>query len=101
MSIDLCCEQMRHAIESEEVPILYIPKYREFGIRILDGGTSYIVLEFCPRCGAKLPKSLRDAWFDALEQRGIDPTGSNIPPEFTDERWYQEPAYHARSLLFA
>ena len=79
---------MRSAIDQEEVPIVYVPKYREFGIRILDGGTSYIVLVFCPWCGKRLPESLRDAWFEELERLGIDPTGSNIPPEFSDERWY-------------
>jgi hypothetical protein len=76
------------AIESEEIPIVYTPKLREFGIRVLDGGTSTIELLYCPWCGRKLPESLRDRWFEELRKRGIDPSSDSIPDEFTDERWY-------------
>jgi len=60
---------MQYAINEESVPIIYVAKYREFVIRILDGGTSYIVLLFCPWCGNKLPESLRNMWFQELEWR--------------------------------
>ena len=85
--VRFCCEQMRRAVEDPDVPIVYIPQFNEYGVRILDGGTSFIQLQFCPWCGSKLPESLREAWFAELSKRGIDPA-DDVPPEFTDDRWY-------------
>jgi hypothetical protein len=87
---NFCCEQMRFALESPEIPLVYTRKFREFGIRILDGGSSKLGITYCPWCGQKLPDSLRDLWFDELERLGIDPAGENVPVEFSDERWYKE-----------
>jgi hypothetical protein len=95
--MNFCCDRMRSAIEDPEIPIIYIPKFREFGVRVLDGGTSNIGLLFCPWCGQKLPESLRDFWFDELERLGIDPTGDEIPTEFCDERWYETRDFQRRS----
>jgi hypothetical protein len=36
---------------SDEETIRYIAKFREYGVRVLDGGSSYVVLRFCPWCG--------------------------------------------------
>jgi len=83
-----CCAEMKHAVEDPDIPIVYVAKFREFGIRVLDGGSSKILLRFCPWSGTKLPDSLRDAWFKELDHRGIDPHGDNVPEEFCDERWY-------------
>jgi len=83
-----CCDQMRAAVESDEIPVEYSAKFREIGLRILDGGTSTVVFEACPWCGQKLPTSLRDDRFSELGKRGIDPVTDVVPPEFTDERWY-------------
>jgi len=88
MKTDFCCAQMQHAVESNEVPIVYTPKFREYGIEVLDGGDSFILLRSCPWCCRKLPESLRQAWFQKLEGLGIDPFGDKVPPEFSDERWY-------------
>jgi uncharacterized protein DUF6980 len=52
--MQFCCEQMRTAVESEEIPIDYTPKFREFGVRVLDGGASSILLNVCPWCGMRL-----------------------------------------------
>lgn len=80
---------MRSAVEEPDVPVCYSPKFREFGISVLDGGSSEILLGFCPWCGNKLPESLRDRWFFELEGRGIDPTTDVVPVEYTDERWWR------------
>lgn len=87
-STSFCCAELQRAVEDPDIPIVYTPKFREFGIRVLDGGSSSILLSYCPWSGAKLPSSLRDKWFDELERRGIDPRSNNIPAEFLDERWY-------------
>jgi Domain of unknown function (DUF6980) len=60
---------------------------REYGIIIHDGGSSHIVINYCPWCGARLPDSQRARWHDELERRGIDPHSNNVPAEFDDDRW--------------
>jgi hypothetical protein len=90
-AMKFCCSQMETAVHDPNIPVIFTPKFREFGIRILDGGTSSLAIVFCPWCGQKLPDSLRDDWFDKLEQLGVDPYGKDIPAEFTDERWYSGP----------
>lgn len=86
--IGFCCLQMESAVADPTVPVDYIPKLREYGVRILDGGSSHLGIRFCPWCGQQLPDSLRDEWFDSLERLGVDPYGDEIPSEFTDDRWY-------------
>lgn len=44
---------------------------------------------FCPWCAKKLPDSLRDEWFEALEKLGLDPTEDEIPPDYRDETWWR------------
>lgn len=51
--------------------IRYVPYFREFGIPINDGGSSYSRINHCPWCGQKLPDSLRDEWFDYIESQGF------------------------------
>lgn len=43
-----CCEQMRTVLGSGESGLIYIPKFREYGIKVLDGGSSYIGITHCP-----------------------------------------------------
>ena len=85
-----CCSMLRTALDDPTIPMIYVAKFREIGINVLDGGDSYIVLSYCPWSGHKLPRSLREEWFIRLEEKGIDPTGSAIPDEFSDERWYAD-----------
>jgi hypothetical protein len=86
--ITFCCEQMRHAVNDVDIPIEYAAHLREYGVRVLDGGTSRINFNFCPWCGQRLPASLRDAWFHELDALGLDAATDEIPSEFLDERWY-------------
>ncbi|GJM19338.1 MAG: hypothetical protein DHS20C14_15510 [Phycisphaeraceae bacterium] len=76
--------------ECPDTTFHYNPRFREHGIIVHDGGTSMIVIEYCPFCGAKLPESKRDEWFDALESRGIDPENNEFPEEFEDDRWWRQ-----------
>jgi hypothetical protein len=79
-----------YAVESDEIPIVYTAKFREYGICVLDGGPSYLRFTHCPWCGKKLPDSMRKAWFHKLDQLGVDPAKDKIPAEFTDDRWYRK-----------
>ena len=55
-----CCEEMKVHLDNGEAAINYIAKFREYGIKYLDGGTSFQQILYCPWCGTKLPESLRD-----------------------------------------
>jgi hypothetical protein len=81
---------MNEAIDDPDVPLVYTPKFREIGIRVLDGGDSSILIRFCPWCGHELPESLRDKWFVELERLHVDPFGDKLPAEFLDDRWYKQ-----------
>jgi hypothetical protein len=54
------------------------------------GSTAIQELSFCFMCGAKLPQSRRDEWFDALEALGIDPWKDEIPAKFQTGEWRHE-----------
>ena len=83
-----CCDEMKCAVEADDEPIVHVSKFREIGVRVLDGGSSYVEFRHCPWCGRALPESLRDRWFDELERLGIAPWNGEVPVEYTDHRWY-------------
>jgi hypothetical protein len=73
-----------------ETAILYAPKFREYGIRVLDGGSGFIVIDHCPWCGKALPAPLRTEWFNEIESRGFEAGDETIPAEFTSDAWWKE-----------
>jgi hypothetical protein len=83
-----CCIMMKRALEDAETPVVFSAKLREYGIRVIDGGTSYIQIGYCPWSGHKLPKSLRAKWLAEIRSLGFEPGDKSIPQEFGDERWY-------------
>jgi Domain of unknown function (DUF6980) len=82
------CGEGHNRFRCPDSLIAYIPKYDEYGIIVHDGGSSIVEISFCPWCGARLPESKRDRWFDELEKRGVNPTSDPIPPEFESDAWY-------------
>ncbi|GAA0348706.1 hypothetical protein GCM10009092_11350 [Bowmanella denitrificans] len=85
----LNCKQHRDVFECPDVLISYISKFDEFGLIIHDGGSSSVVIRFCPWCGSKLPLSKREIWFEKLEELGFDdPTEQKIPEAFESDAWY-------------
>lgn len=53
----------------------------------LAAGDAKQELFFCPWCGAALPASQRDRWFDALEAEGLDPNRDPIPLAYQTGAW--------------
>jgi hypothetical protein len=52
---------------------------------------SSLLIEFCPWCGERLPKSRRDEWFGKLEKLGIyDPWSTEVPDKYQTDEWYKE-----------
>jgi len=80
---------MQQSLLAGELALKYNPKFREYGMRILDGGESVVQIQVCPWCGAKLPTSLRDEWFDQLDKLGIDPYDKQIPEKYTTSAWWE------------
>ncbi|MEW6619280.1 MAG: hypothetical protein AB1422_08095 [bacterium] len=68
-----CCKMMNFHINHEDKIIQYWSKFREYVIKIpevLGGGG--LVMNYCPWCGKKLPKSLRDKIFEENQKKGLD-----------------------------
>ena len=87
------CDQHADPFDCPDHLICYSPQFDEYGIIIHDGGSSYITVKFCPWCGARLPKSKRDRWFQELEAMGFDdPFGQDIPKEYCSDAWHRKTA---------
>jgi len=93
-----CCPTMREQLalacpshgdtDCPDVLLSYSSRFDEYGLRIHDGGSSSVVISFCPWCGTRLP-SRRDEWFRRLEELGIeDPDDPAVPVEFRSGDWY-------------
>lgn len=72
-----------------DTPIIYVRKFDEYGLKILDGGSSYITFDFCPWCGERLPNSRRDQWFVEIERLGIDPWTQEVPEKYRTDKWFR------------
>jgi RHS repeat-associated protein len=86
-----CCESMSESVLDSNLPIRYVGRFREYGISITDGGSSFQEIYFCPWCGKQLPSSLRDLWFDTLydELRLEDADDPAIPKEMHSSMWWK------------
>lgn len=83
------CDQHDSRFTCPNAIMSYDEQYNEYGVIIHDGGTSSVLISFCPWCGTRLPESLRDKWFQALEENGFDPLSDNIPPEYKTCEWWK------------
>ena len=90
MIINKKFEILESYVKETGIPIIYIPKFREYGIKVLDGGSSYIEIKFCPFTGHKLPKSLRNLWFETIEKLNLEPYDPNIPEKLKTDEWWLE-----------
>lgn len=95
-----CCEQLRAQVERRcpehadlmdcpDAAVVYLGKFDEYVQPAADRESRGEVLTRCPFCGSALPASRRDAWFDALEERGLSPWGDQLPAEFESDRWWR------------
>lgn len=84
-----CCEEMSRALAGNDVAIEYNPRFREYGISIMDGGSSVLLARFCPWCGTKLADSLRERWFDRLDELGLEPEDEAVPKEMMSDQWWR------------
>ena len=89
------CEMLRmnssEDFDNVDTPVIYVRKFDEYGLKIFDGGSSFIEIKFCPWCGERLPESKRDKWFDELEKLGIKyPLTEKVPDKYLTDEWYKD-----------
>jgi len=99
---DVCCTRMaarlseqcgRHAdpFDCPDNVIYWSAPFDEYGLIVHDGGTSYLLVEYCPWCGRRLPESKRDRWFDELERLGIkNPSLDDAQEPYASDAWYRK-----------
>jgi hypothetical protein len=51
---------MRRYVEDEDEIVYFWPRVNEYLIPVHDGGSSGIVMRYCPWCGRRLPASKRE-----------------------------------------
>ena len=96
-----CCKELRgqeswscdtHADRSScpDAIVTYVPRFREYGLIVHDGGQSHLVIRYCPWCGSQLPESLRGEWFARIEALGMEPESSDLPVEMRTDAWWQQ-----------
>lgn len=82
------CNQHADPFDCPDTVLVYNEPFGEYGMPIRDGGMSYLVVSHCPWCGAKLPASARDAWFDAVDAAGLgDADIDALPEKFLTAAW--------------
>lgn len=82
------CENMLAAVRDSRIPVVYYSKFREYGI-LIDGGPATLLMEYCPWDGTKLPRSLRNEYFDLVHGMGLELESKNLPREFTSDEWWR------------
>ena len=76
---------------SGEVGITYLEQFREYGIDYREGfGGGIQTIGYCPWCGKRLPKALRDEWFALLDEAGLEPEDARVPDEMRSEAWWRD-----------
>jgi hypothetical protein len=87
-SLVLDCEQHADPFDCPDVPLVYHELFGEYGIPVRDGGMTYVLISNCPWCGAPLPDSSRDLWFDTLEAAGLEDTPTaHLPAHLRLAAW--------------
>ncbi|WP_139225755.1 DUF6980 family protein [Paracidovorax konjaci] len=82
-----CCENLKKHALSSDIFLTYVEKFREYGIDYRDEG-SYQTITHCPWCGTKLPSSLREEWFEVLDEISLEPEDC-IPEEMHSSKWWK------------
>ena len=84
-----CCELMTLYLDEREVAVKYVPKFREYGVLVLDGGSSYVQMAYCPWCGSTLPETLRHHWLEDVRNLGLEPGSPNLPEKYRGDEWWR------------
>ena len=90
------CSIMEQIFTDQRTYIGYNAKFREYFINMRHEKMIVSTISYCPWCGKKLPKNLRDEWFDILEAEYnlSDPWEKEqeklIPEDFQNDMWWRK-----------
>jgi len=89
-----CCMTMHYELLSDYKILEYSSKWREYGVTIHNSST-IMLMDYCMCCGKKLPESLRNKWFDILEEEyklesPISSDKKKVPAEFLTDEWWKK-----------
>lgn len=95
---EFCCEEIcshlfRFNKKTSEIHFGYYSVFREYFVDYKEShGGGIQLVNYCPWCGNKFPKGLRDEWFDTLKKDynietdiGEYKQRTDIPPEFKSD----------------
>ncbi len=86
-----CCGELVRQVADEASPIGYSPVFREWFYP--HNKHSQQCLRHCPFCGARLPESLRGAYFDRLDELGYEAEAyweDRVPEELKSDAWWRD-----------
>jgi len=95
---DHCCDDMTTHLQVGDVPgaaaapgrhVVYDSVFDEYCL-VREGGLDAAPITHCPWCGSGLPDSKRDAWFAALEARGLSPDDPSLDDAFRTDAWWSQ-----------
>ena len=86
-----CCDLMDWELLNNSSPLMYTAKYREYDVKIINSEVS-AAADYCIFCGKNLPESVRDEWYDILEQEyalegSCEEDKKKAPAEFFSDEW--------------
>jgi hypothetical protein len=76
-------------VDDPQVPIDYDPRFREYSL-LLRGSGGLQLIRHCPWCGARLPDSLRDLFFDEMDRLGLDYPDDEPPGAYLTDAWWRQ-----------
>lgn len=85
------CPEMSRFVTDTQVPVSYNARFREYSLS-LQGSGGHQLIDFCPWCGAELPGSLRDAFFDEMDRLGIEYPDEDPPEPYVGDVWWRSGA---------
>jgi hypothetical protein len=87
-ALEFACDQHDDPFDCPDTMLVYHEPFEEYGIPVRDGGPSYLVISNCPFCGARLPESGREGWFDETEAAGHEGTPfKDLPEKYQTAAW--------------
>ena len=91
-----CCQDLDEYLEEKKVTINYDHIFRSYSIDYLTSNLSHEI-NYCPWCGTKFLKSLRDEFWDIIfGELKIDTDAFRfvedplVPEEFKSEEWWRK-----------
>jgi hypothetical protein len=91
---DQCCDMMLNAVQAEDIPVFYRPRFRTWVIEQQDGLGTRWRINYCPWCGQELPADLGEERAAEIERRGLDPLveDDDLPADLLDDQWWKRRA---------